>query len=164
MNPTLLLPLSSLVTFELFEFSSSSSIYLALDWLIPNLSAKATFMQVNKTNQGSFPGPEINWNVFCPYGLIYLSHRVASALHLMDRDPDLSKAIKLAGMLQIQGEWCPSHCMDNCKLVSWPWPAVVWYMEPHLNFLHPEVAQHVQERGKNPHQGSWCPASQALEG
>lgn len=83
-------------------------------------------MQVNKTNQGSFPGPEIKWNVFCPYGLIYLSHRVTSALHLMDRDPDLFKAIKLAGMFQIQGECCPSHCMDNCKLVLWPWPAVVW--------------------------------------
>lgn len=94
MNPTLLLLLSSLVTFKPFESFSSWFIYLAPHWLIPNLSAETTYIQVNKTNQGSFPDPEIKWNIFCPCSLIYLSHRVASALCLVERVPGLSEAIK----------------------------------------------------------------------
>lgn len=56
-----------------------------------NLSA---FMQVNKTGQEPFSGPEDKWHSLSPCGSSHLSHRVASALCLVGTTSGLSQPIK----------------------------------------------------------------------
>lgn len=131
--------------------------------LITNLSA---FIQVNKTGQEPFPGPDTSG--IASVHLIQLASHTGWLLHFVWWEQPLvslnPSRRALAGTGQTRGEYWPSHNVDDCKLVLWSWSPAAWWIQPYPNFPHPEVAQLAQARGRNSHQGSSSVTSRALEG